>query len=288
MATDVNDRHPVLYLTSCDQHARSAEGTPMVAGNSFSASIGYPALPWGCGSLAHIRKDAPRWLVLDAEDVQERSGGVLIRAARICCDGSLTDALRYLHAHGAAAMPFLGRRRRGNDHAILTTGPMGTIEARDNASAAAGESARLTLGSGATAAVGSYGTIKAGEFARLVGGDHATIQAARFSLATAGMAAEVSGGEGALVLAGAMSNCQVGAGGRAMVDSGGSLDLGPRAVGVGRAGTRFRGAIGAVFVVIDAIADTVPAVLTARVGEGGVKANLWYLVEGHKFIQAKA
>jgi len=285
MAHGATSSDRVLYLTACDRHARSVDGSPMVAGHTFSAIKGCPALPWGCGPLIHFKKDAPRWLVLDPQEMEPLPGGALIKKASICFDGTKNDALRYLHGNGAAAMPYLGRRRRGGDYAVLTAGSMGVVEAEAHACAAGGDASELTLGLGATAAVSRGSKITAGEFSRVTAADHGVVATDRFSLVVTGMNGSVTAGDGALVLAGAMSQCAVGAGGRAMVDSEGSLDLGVRAVGVGRHGTRFRGADGALFVVIDVPDDGPSGVLTARVGEGGVKPNVWYHLVNNQFSQ---
>lgn len=257
----------------------------MVAGQTFTAIKGYPALPWGCGPLIHFNKDASRWLVLDPEDTAPLPGGVLIRKAQICFDGTKNDALRYLHSNGASAMPYLCRRRRGGEYAVLTAGSMGVVEAEDHSCAAGGDSSELTLGLGATAAVSRGGKVTGGEFSRVAAADHGTVVTDRFSLVVAGMNATVTAGDGALLLAGSMSQCAVGAGGRAMVDSEGSIDLGVRAVGIGRQGTRFRGAAGALFVAIDIPDEGPTGVLTARVGEAGVKPNVWYHLLNNEFQQ---
>ncbi len=102
----------VLYLTACDTHARSREGTPMVAGTRFTAPKGYPALAWGCGPLYHLNPKLPRWLVLEAQQVESGNDGARVFEASIMCDGSRNDALRYLHEHGAGGMPYLARRRK--------------------------------------------------------------------------------------------------------------------------------------------------------------------------------
>ena len=184
-------------------------------------------------------------------------------------------------------MPYLGRRRRGGAYAVLTAGSMGAVEAEDHACVAGGEGAALTLRVGATAAVGKGGKITCAEFSRVATADHGNVMTDRFSMVVAGMSSNVVGGDGALLLAGSMSQCKVGAGGSAMVDGQGSLDLGPRAVGVGRSGTRFRGADGALFVAIDIPDEGASGVLTARVGEAGVKPGVWYQLVDNQFVQAQ-
>ena len=103
----------VLYLAFCDAHGRASDGTPLIAGRSFSAPNGYPALTWGCGPLYHVNPDAPRWLVLSEARVTLETSCPRVFEAAIVYDGPRTDALRYLHDHGAAGMPYLGRRRSG-------------------------------------------------------------------------------------------------------------------------------------------------------------------------------
>ncbi|MEY2117279.1 hypothetical protein [Rhodanobacter sp. FW106-PBR-R2A-1-13] len=273
----------VLYLTACDTHARSREGTPMVAGTRFTAPKGYPALAWGCGPLYHLNPKLPRWLVLEAQQVESGNDGARVFEASIMCDGSRNDALRYLHEHGAGGMPYLARRRRGGAHAVLSTGSVGEIESGPHSIVAAGEASQLQLDLGATAAVGRGGQVKAAEFARLVIGDGGTATTERFSAIAAGMNATVEAGDGALVVAGSMSRCKVGAGGRVLIDSAGELDLGVRAVGIGRTGTRFRGGEGAQFVILDVVDDGAVSVVTARVGEAGVVSGRWYHVKNGHF-----
>lgn len=274
-----------LYLASCDQHARSPEGTPMVAGKTFTAPKGYPALRWGCGPMMHVDNGAPRWLVLDADGATDLPGGASIQRAVIAFDGPRADALRYLHAHGAAGMPYLGRRRKGGDYAVLTVGPAGAVEADNHVCAAGGESSDLVLAAGATVAAGPRARVRAAEFGRLAAGNQSDVEAERFSLAVVGMDARVKGGDGALLLAGAMSELTVGAGGQAVVESGGRVDLGERAVGIGRSGTLFRGAAGALFVALEAARDGASYAVVARVGEAGVVPGVWYQVSGNAFAR---
>lgn len=273
----------VLYLTSCDARGRNRDGSPLITGSLFSAANGYPALPWGCGSSLRLDLTAPRWLVIEAEEVREDGWTTLIVSGRILADGNRTDALRYLHHNGASGMPYLGRRRAAGAFAVAAVGCLGTVEAGEQTIAAGGDQAQCTLAAGATAAVGQRGIIEAGAFSRLAGGDQAKIEADRFSQVAAGTFASLTVGEGSLVVAGASSVCTAGAGSRVLVDSAGSIVLGPRATGIGRFGTRFKGAEGALFVVIDALDDGVPKVINARVGESGVKPDQWYVVKGHHF-----
>ena len=274
----------VLYLVACDQHGRSREGTPMIAGTRFTAPKGFPALPWGCGPIYQIDVNAPRWLIVMAESTGEGPGTTLVFEGRIVADGDRTTALRYLHEHGAAGMPYLGRRRRGGSHAVLTVGSLGTLEAEDHVIAAGGEATQVTAGPGATVALGRAGQAKAGEFARIVTNDGAQVRGERFSTVASGRESTIQLAEGALVLAGEGSEVRVGDGGRAMVDGGGSIDLGIRAVGIGRNKTRYRGAEGAQFVALDAITADGVTTVTARVGVDGVLPATWYVVVDGRFV----
>jgi hypothetical protein len=273
----------ILYLTSCDARGRDRDGSLMINGRQFTAPGGYPALPWGCGSTGQIELGAPRWLVLEAEETRSEGQQVLIVSARVLADGDRTDALRYLHHHGAAGMPYLGRRRAAGDFAVIAVGSLGNVEANDLPVAAGGEQSKCKLGGGATAAVGQRGDIEAGPFSRLAGGDHSKIKTDRFSQVAAGGFASLTLGDGSLAVAGPSSECTAGAGSRVLIDSAGAIDLGERATGIGRFGTRFKGKNGALFVAIDAIDGGVPIVVSARVGEAGVKADQWYVVKGHTF-----
>lgn len=279
---DGTNQAEVLYLVACDQHGRSREGTPMVAGDRFTAPKGYPALPWGCGPLHHIDPKASRWLVVAAEKVDDKPGSPLVFEGRILADGDRAVALRYLHENGAGGMPYLSRRRRGGAFAVLTVGSLGTIEADAHTIAAGGEGTTATLGGGPTLAIGRSSQATVGEFARVAAGDVVTIKAERFASVVAGHASHVTVGEGSRVVAGDGSELQVGAGGRAMIDLGGSLDLGVRAVGIGRGKTRYRGAEGATFVALDVLAGDLVSVKTARVGADGIRPEVWYvMVDGH-------
>ncbi|WP_157769718.1 hypothetical protein [Rhodanobacter denitrificans] len=272
----------MLYLAACDAHARSKEGTPMVAGKRFTAPNGHPALAWGCGPLYGINPKAPRWLILEAERVETSDHGALVFDATVVCDGARADALRYLHHHGAAGMPYLGRRRRGGAFAVLSSGSAGEVEAGPHATVAVADGAELHLDAGATVATGRDSKVQANEFARLSVGDGSKVLTDRYATIASGMNAEIQAGDGAIIAAGSMTRIKVGAGARVMVESAGFLDLGQRSVGIGRAGTRYRGADGAQFVALDVVADGAVTVLTARVGEAGVVADQWYQVkDGH-------
>lgn len=284
MAAD-GQRHLTLYLTSCDQHARSSSGVPMVAGRRFTCPDGYPGLPWGCGPALHLKLKAPRWLVLSNAEVTQMPGGVRILAGAIEFDGSLQDAIRYLHNNGAASMPYLGRSRRGDAFAILSAGALGRIEASDSLIAAAGTEARVVGAAGCTVAIGQRGRGQFAEFGRIAGGDAAEIQGARFSTVTAGNESDVEVGEGSIVAVAAGSNVRAGAASRVVIESGGRLDLGPRAVGLGSPTTLFRGADGALFVVVNAPDAGELGVIQARVGTSGVSAGTWYRYSDGAFVE---
>ena len=278
-------RLQTLYLTSCDQHARSSAGVPMVAGRRFTCPDGYPALPWGCGPALHLNLKAPRWLVLSGVEAAPMPGGVRILAGAIEFDGGLQDAIRFLHNNGAASMPYLGRGRRGDAFAILSAGALGRIEAADSLIAAAGTESKVTGAAGCTVALGQKGRGQFAEFGRIAAGDAADVHGARFSTVAAGNESEVDVGEGSTVAVAGGSTVRAGAASRVVVESGGRLDRGPRAVGVGSPTTQFRGAEGALFVVVNAPDAGDVGVVQARVGTAGVNAGTWYRYSDGAFVE---
>ena len=287
MAADGN-HVKLLYLTSCDTHARSASGIPMVAGGRFQCAEGYPSLPWGCGPALHVNLHHPRWLVLSGAETQPMPGGVRVFSAVVEFDGPLSEAARYLHAHGAASLPYVGRRRRGDDHAILTVGNLGSIEAAGSLIGAVGTESRLTAGAGCTVAIGPHAQAQVAEFSRAAGADTSAISTARFSTVAAGVESRVEVGEGSIVAVASGSHVRAGAASRVIVESGGSIDLGPRAVGVGSPSTVFRGADGALFVVTNATEGDESSVFQRRAGTAGVTAGRWYRYLDGDFVERDA
>lgn len=277
-----NNEQRILYLTCCDQHGRSFEGVPMVAGKTFMAPQGYPALPWGCGPLLRLRASAPRWLVLDAEDIESRSGQCLVKSATILLDGHRSDALRYLHEHGASGMPYIGRRRRGTDFAVLTVGSAGEVAVDDHGIVAAGQGSTLAAGAALVAGVGPNAAVQAAEFARIAGADQVTVAAERFAHVAVGTGSEVTVGAGGYVVVGTDTSCTAGPGSYVLSVGGGRIDLGERATGMGTRSTQFRGAAGALFLVVETV-DTGDVIRSARVGLGGIQAHQWYQCKGGAF-----
>jgi len=283
MAAD-GGRKITLYLTSCDAHARSPEGVPMVAGDSFTAPQGYPALPWGCGPLLHISGERPRWLVLTADAVEAMPGGVKIRSGRVVSDGDLSQAARYLHEHGAGGLPYIGRSRKGGDFAILTVGSLGRIESQSSVVGAVGDKSHIQAGAGATVAMGRQSRAEIAEFGRVGGSDGSLIKAGRFSALASGVGSTIETDEGSIVAVASDSKVRAGAGSRVLVESGGAIDLGQRGVGVGSPSTRFRGEEGALFVVVNASQGDESQCAQIRVGEGGAVAGKWYVFRDGSFV----
>jgi hypothetical protein len=259
----------------------------MVAGGQFTAPKGYPALPWGCGPLLRLKASAPRWLVLDPEEVETRPGQWIVHRARIVADGTRSDALRYLHENGAAGKPYVGRRRTGHEFAVISVGSAGDVTVLDSGIVSGGQGSRLVGQAGLVAAVGPGGEVMAQEFARIAGGDRSRAVTDRFGHVALGTESQCTVGPGSYAVVGTGSSCTAGPGAKVLSAGGGSIDLAENATGVGTCSTRFRGKDGAVFLVIDST-EAGDVLRMARVGADGIAVGRWYQLTETGFRETSA
>lgn len=294
-----------LYLASCDPRERTAEGEPLVSNGELVSVKGYPALVWGSGPLLQVDGKKPRWLVLTANDsdVELTSWGALIRRGRVAYDGERRAAVQYIVERMHQARPYITQIRRGAEYEVLSVGSLGHIDAKGHLVGAAGPDSKVKGEIGSVIAAGLRSHVKTiaggtnsqpkkpdndGEFSIVAAGDNSTLEVGKYSTAAVGNAGKIHAKDGAVVAGASLSELTVGAGGRALVESAGSIDLGERAVGVGTVATRFRGADGAVFVVVNAVDGGETCVATARVGIADIKEKAWYVYQDGKFVRADA
>mgnify|MGYP000935852196 CR=1 FL=1 len=168
----------LLVLWTCDGQRRGYGGFqwPPVGGVATAPDWdpdparecggGLHGLVWGVGNAGMLTdRIGTRWLVVAVAPADfanvDQPGKVRYRSAEVLLDTADRDeAIAYLVANGAQALPVV--------YGTATAGYAGTATAGDDGTATAGDDGTATAGDDGTATAGYAGTATAGEKGRLV------------------------------------------------------------------------------------------------------------------------
>lgn len=270
-----------LYLISCDKHGRGLRGEPMVAGNGFMAQDGHPGLPWGCGAIAMIDPDAPRWLVVLPEKVEPQPGGARIFTGKVVYDGDRQGAIAFLVANGAGGLPHIGRERKAGDFAVMAAGALGTLRCGRHAVAAVGARGAIEGGESSVIAVDAEGRADVARMSNAVGAHKAQIKGDDMVTLALGLCGVAQLGDGAVVAAASQARVSAGAASRVLGGYATLISVGPHGIAVGEGSSRFKGGIGARLIALTT--DAPSGVVMAVVDDAGIKQDIWYEVRDGKF-----
>ena len=255
---------------------------------------GLHGLPWGEGDGTLLDwSEGAVWVVFESVAVDGTASdeeAVLIdnglkakcRRARVLYAGTKAGAIKYLLDHGAIGHAVVGASVAAGDgcsmavgaYGQVAVGAEGTATAGRYGQAVAGEGGRVQVGDHGVAVVGDRGTAKGDYNIVVAAGYRATAEGGGCSVVVAGDRGRAVAGYFGIVAAGHGGTAIAGDGGMAVAGDEGTAIAGDNGMAVvGRDGRASAGLHGRLV-----IKSRYGGVVTAVVGEGGIRPNTLYCV----------
>jgi hypothetical protein len=220
----------------------------------------------GLGESLHLSFDADAiWWIVEADDAIDLGGKHKFASCRVVAFGLRHEVTPQLYA-----------LRPGPIHGLALTGGYGsTLTGGDWSTLTGGDRSTLTGGAGSTLTGGDRSTLTGGAGSTLTGGDRSTLTGGYGSTLTGGYGSTLTGGYGSTLTGGDWSTLTGGYGSTLTGGYGSTLTGGAGSTLTGGDGSTLTGGDRSTLIFLRWINGR-RRVLTAYVGEGGIKPGVAY------------